>query len=505
MNQAAAFKAHSTKRIFFNFFCGITEHLLSAGITLLLTPFLIDRLGLELYGLYPIALELAAVFAVVFGIINSTSSRYIAVEAERNGVKSASGYFSTAFFSNLALALFLVIPMIIISFSSGRILSVPAGAQKDVRSFMLLTFFAAISDAVASVFGSVYYITNRLDIRSGQQFAGVLTRAGVLTLLLTFGNPSMTGVGIAIFSSSVVSLLIKFATVKRLTPSLKLSPALFSFSAARRLSASGLWYSFNRIASLIMCGGFLIISNVFFTASTSGAYSVAFVFANSLSGVILTLAAVLVPTSAKCFARGEQIRLRDSLIRDQRVVGYFAAVAVPVGIVFCGDFFRLWLGDKSSVLLVILSVILVLPILSLACATPIINVAMVMNRTRKLSLIFLGSSLTALAAALFAALFSPFGAIGTALLSSLAQILWYSIAVPLFACKVFECSPKLFFIPIIRTYFAAGLSTVCCLLLRSVCSTDGWSRLIIVGTASGVLSAVCAFFGVYRDFGAKKR
>ena len=370
---------------------------------------------------------------------------------------------------------------------------------------MLLTFFAAISDAVASVFGSVYYITNRLDIRSGQQFAGVLTRAGVLTLLLTFGKPSMTGVGIAIFSSSAVSLLIQFAAARRLTPDLKLSPALFSISAARRLSASGLWYSFNRIASLIMCGGFLIISNVFFSSSASGAYSVAFVFANSLSGVILTLAAVLVPTSAKCFARGEQKRLRDSLIRDQRVVGYFAAVSVPVGIVFCGDFFRLWLGGKSSVLLVVLSAILVLPILSLACATPIINVAMVMNRTRKLSLIFLGSSLTALAAALFAALFSPFGAIGTALLSSLAQILWYSIAVPLFACRVFECSPKHFFIPIVRTYFAAGLSTACCLLLRSVCSTPGWTQLIIVGTASGVLSAVSAFFGVYRDFGVKKR
>ncbi|MBQ7293858.1 MAG: hypothetical protein IJW79_08980 [Clostridia bacterium] len=504
MNQTLVSEVRSSKRIVFNFICGISEHLVSAGIALLLTPFLIDRLGLELYGLYPVVLELATVFAVIFGIINSTSSRYIAIEAERGNFSEASKYFSTAFFSNLILSSVLLAPMLIASAFSYRFLSVPSGATGDVCIFMTLAFLSVISDAVAAAFGSVYYITNRLDIRAGQRLAGAVTKAGTLLLLLKLFKPSMAGVGIAMLSSSLVSLLLQVAATKKFVPSLKLSKKLFSISSVRQLSASGLWYSFNHIASVMMSGAFLVVSNIFLKPEISGTYSVAFVFSNSLSGVILTLAAIFVPISAKCFARGESKRLRDSLVRDQRVVGYFAAVSVPVGCVFCGDFFALWLGNKSSPLLIVLSVFLVLPILSLACATPIIHVAMVMNRTRKLSLIFLGASFVSLASALFVAYFSPLGAIGLAALSCLSQIIWYSVAVPIFAGRVFSCSPKRFFVPILRTFFAALLAAVCCLLLRSVCRMGGWTQLLIVGTASAVLSAVTAFFGVYKDFSSTK-
>ena len=505
MNKIAVSEARSPKRIVFNFVCGIAEHLTSASTALLLTPFLIKKLGLELYGIYPIATELAAVFAVLFGIINSTSSRYVAIEAERGNASSASGYISTVFFSNIAFSALLITPMAVLTVFSDRLLSIPERAAQDVKTFLFLMFLSVITDAVASAFGSVYYVTNRLDARSGQRLISVFVKASVLILLLKFAIPSITSVGIAVFSSSLTALIIQVLTLKSLAPSLRLSSSLFSFSKLKRLSASGLWYSLNRIASVMMGGVFLILSNILFSAETSGIYSIAFVFANSLSGVILTLAAVFVPISAKCFARGERKRLRDSLIRDERVVGYFASVAVPVGCVFCSDFFALWLGSKPDPLLITLSALLVTPILSLACATPIINVAMVMNRTRRLSLLFLGSGIFSLAVGLFVSYFSSLGAVGLASVSCAAQIVWYSLAVPVFAGRVFECSSRHFLFPILRTYFAAVLATICCLLLRSVCKVESPIQLIITGGAALTISALVAFFGVYRDFTPQNR
>lgn len=503
MNEITAPAVSSSRRMAFNLVCSIAEHLISGGVALFLTPFLIDRLGIELYGLYPIVLELAAVFGIVFGVVNSTSGRYVAVEEERGNSQNASKYFSVTFFSNVIIGLILLLPMMLLVGFSNEFLEIPTGAVSELKVFMILTFAAVIVDALASTFGSVYYVTNRLDLRAGQQLASVAVKAVSLVLLLFFFEPSIISVGIAILASSAAGSAIQIIASRKLTPSLTLSFSSFSISSARRLISSGLWYSFNRVASVMMCGALLIMANSFFDPYASGLYSLSFVFVNALGGVIMTLAAVFVPVSAKCFARGERNRLRDSLARDEKLVGFFASVAVAVAIAFCADFFRLWVGEESGKLLVTLSVVLLVPILSLACATPIINVGMVMNRTRRLSLLFLCGGLLTLAAALAVSFFTNIGIVGLALVSCLAQVVWYSVAVPCFASKVFSCPKKTFLFPVLRTYFATVLALAVCLSLRAVCQINTWIELIIVGGAAAVVSAVVAFLGVFKSFKIK--
>jgi len=461
---------------------------------------LIKRLGIELYGLYPIVLEIAAFFGIAFGIVNSTSGRYIAIEEEQGNADNASKYFSSAFFSNLIIGAAMLLPMVAVMAFASEFLKIPQDALGDVIVFMCLVFASVLTDAVASSFGSVYYITNRLDIRSGQQLTAVAVKALLLAFLLAFFDASLTIVGIAILASAVVSAVIQIFVFVRMTRKIKLSFSFFSMRMTKRLAASGLWYSINRVASVMMCGGLLVLTNAFFLPSVSGVYSVAFVAVNALSGVIMVLAAVFVPVSAKCFARGEKKRLRDSLVRDQKIVGYFAAVAVAVFISFCDEFYRLWLGEEPDRLLLVLSAVLIIPVLSLACATPIINVGMVVNRTKKLALLFLCGGLLTLAAALGVIFYTDIGIFGVAGVSCLAQILWYSLAVPLFAARVLKCSAKHFFAPVFRTFFASLASLAFCLAFNSVCDIKMWIELVIVAGAAAVVSAVISFFGIFKSF-----
>lgn len=500
MNEISVSCKRRSGRTVLNLICSIAEHGVSACLALLITPFLIKRLGIELYGLYPIVLEISAFFGIAFGVVNSTSCRYVAIEEERGNADNASGYFSAAFFSNVLIGVIMLLPMLAAVVAAPRFLSVPDESLGDVRGFMCLVFASVLIDALASAFGSVYYVTNRLDVRSGQQLTAAVAKALVLALSLTFFSASLTGVGVAILASAAVSALIQILVFYRMTSGIRLSLSGFSLRLARRLASSGLWYSLNRVAAVMMCGGLLVLANIFFLPSASGLYSVAFVAVNALSGVIMVLAAVFVPVSAKCFARGEQKRLRDSLARDQRVVGYFAAVAVAVFISFCDEFYRLWLGEEPSGLLLSLSAVLIAPLLSLACATPIINVGMVINRTKKLALLFLCGGLLTVAAALAVIFYTNVGIIGVALTSCAAQTAWYSLAVPLFAARVLKCSPKHFFAPVLRTYLAAAMALAFCLALGSVCHARMWTELVVVAGAAAVVSAVIAFFAVFKSF-----
>lgn len=499
MNEISVLGRRSERTVF-NLLCGIAEHAISACLALIITPFLIKRLGIELYGLYPIVLEISAFFGIAFGVINSTSARYIAIEEEQGNTDNASKYFSSAFFSNLIIGVAAILPMTLSVVFADRFLKIPKDELTDVRVFMCLVFASVIVDAAASAFGSVYYVTNRLDIRSGQQLTAVAVKALTLTLLLAFFDAYLTSVGVAMLACAVVSAGLQIFVFGRMTRGIRLSLSCFSLRMTKRIAASGLWYSINRVASLMMCGGLLVLTNAFFLPSASGTYSVAFVAVNALSGVIMVLAAVFVPVSAKCFARGEKKRLCDSLVRDQKIVGCFAAVAVAVFISFCDEFYSLWLGNVPDRLLLSLSVILIIPVLSLACATPVINVGMVINRTKKLSLLFLCGGLLTLALALFVIFYTDIGIFGVAGVSCLSQILWYSVAVPFFAARVLKCSPKCFFVPIFRTFFAAVASLAFCLAFNSVCDIKNWIELAIVAGGVGVVSAVISFFGVFKSF-----
>ena len=77
-----------------NLLCSIAEHGISAGLALIITPLIVRELGIELYGLYPIILEVSAFFGIAFGIVNSTSSRYISIACEQGNGDDASRCFS---------------------------------------------------------------------------------------------------------------------------------------------------------------------------------------------------------------------------------------------------------------------------------------------------------------------------------------------------------------------------------------------------------------------------
>ena len=484
-------------RTLLNLACSLAEHGISALLALVVTPLLISNLGIERYGLYPIVLEAAAFFGIVFGVVNSTSCRYIAIEEERGNIDLASKYLSSAFFSNVAIGALMTLPMLLAVLFAPRFLAVPQGALYDLRLFACLVFASVLVDAIASAFGSVYYVTNRLDVRAGQQLATALLKAGTLALIFFNFKPTLAGVGLAVLVSTTVGAGVQTFVFFKMTRGIKLSISNFSFGMTRRMMASGLWYSLNRVASVMACGGLLLVANSFFLPKISGLYSVAFVAVNAISGVVAVLAAVFVPISAKHFARGENNRLRDSLVRDQKTVGLFASVAVAVFIAFCDEFFSLWLGEDPSKTLVWLAVILVIPILSLACATPIINVGMVINKTRKLALLFLCVGLLTLAAAIAVSFYSDFGIFGVAAVSCASQILWYSLAVPIFASRALKCGVKSFFAPVVRTFLAAILSLAFCLALDSVCTADKFGKLAVAVCASAAASAFISFFCIF--------
>ena len=498
MNQLSVSPLESSKRTAFNMICNTATHFLSAVIAFIITPFLIARIGMEAYGFYPISAEIMTLFGLVPGIINATSGRYITVEEARGNGEEASRYFSTVFFSNVGLCGILLFPMGLFVTFADRILSVPEGYIGELRVFFVLALASVLVNALVTAFGSAYMIANRIDLRSGQEFIAVLLKAAVLFGLLGGGfSSSIVSVGIALLLSCLAGAVIQILMCRRLVPSLRLSVSLWSAHHARRVITSGFWYTLDRLGAFLMTGMLLLVSNVIFTAEGVGVYSVSVTASRFLGGVLLMLAGVLLPTTAKRFARGEDTLLCREVERNQKITGYFASVGVAVGIGFFREFFSLWLGGEADPLLTPLAIISILPMVAVATALPLVDLGVVMDRMRRLSLLFVGCGLLTFAAVLIVATVTPFGTVGVAAVSCVAQLLWYAGLVPLFAGRILRVKARRFYVPVLRCLFACAVTTGLVFLIKNVAPIEGWTSFLVIVSMSATVSAVVNFLLVF--------
>ena len=83
MNEITVKKKRRSARTLLNLLCGLAEHGISAGLALVITPFLIRRLGIETYGLYPAVLEISALFGIIFGVLAPPRRRGLAASHPR--------------------------------------------------------------------------------------------------------------------------------------------------------------------------------------------------------------------------------------------------------------------------------------------------------------------------------------------------------------------------------------------------------------------------------------
>lgn len=498
MNEAVKKKRVGEGRLGINLVCSGVSHLISAGIAFFLTPFLIRKLGIELYGFYPIALEVMAVVGLAMGILNSTAGRYVAVEYAVERKKEARAYFSTVFWSGLFLAAFLLIPAMAFVVFGDFFLDMPTTAKGEIKLFLALMLLAGLTDSATAIFGASYETSNRLDFRAAQQLASVFVKGILLWFLLSGVLPiSIVSVGAAVLVSSIVAACIRFFMARHLTPEVLPRWRAFSFAALRRVLASGTWYSVNELGTWITAGGFLILVNVSFGAEEAGVYSLALTSSRVFGGVMIMLAGAFIPRAARQFAKGENEALGADVIRGEKLVGFFTLVGVSMTVGFLKEFLSLWLGSENTQLLRLLTVVAIVPMLSVSCALPLFNLAVVMNRLRRMSLLYVAGALVGVAVSLALALWTNVGILGIAMVSFAFRVLWYSIFMPLYASRLLRTEPLKLILPILRTYVGAALSIGLIFALKSVCRLSSLLALVIVMAVSLSASLVIGFFAVY--------
>lgn len=317
-------------------------------VTLLLTPFMIHRLGADAYAVWVLALTLtvaAGYFSLTDIGAQQAACRFIA-DARRLGDRAEENrVYSTTF------ALFLVVAAV---FTAALIPAAPllAGAfsidgplQNDASIAFQIIAVQLVFDLPGLAFRAMLEGAQKFVVLRAIDLLRVLLQAGAIVVLLLLGQGVVPLALSSLLVATAASGAMAVAAHWR-EPSIQLRPSLVSLERLRHLMTFGGALFVIRIASVLYRQMDRVLIAIFLSVTLVTTYEIA----NKIQGAAVLVAtmtsAALLP--AATFMRGDRARLRELFLRG---TSYTVALTVPVaiaGMIYAHPLVVGWVGDEFS-------------------------------------------------------------------------------------------------------------------------------------------------------------
>lgn len=323
--------------------------------TIVLTPFIIDGLGLARYGLFVLAVTISLFLASFDGGISASAQRYFAVYAGTDDRGAATRLLVTLVALVAALGCVLFVALFFLGPPLLRALDVP-GELLPEGEFLLRTLSAIVGlGLLQQLFAAVLNARHRFALTSLTRSAsyGVYALGAFIAVQQDFG---LRGLALSLVGQTVVAVAVllpcacRYLSLQhvRLLPWTELQRFL---RYAATVQVTGLLGLVNLQADVLIVGAFLPVREV-------GVYSVGGTFAAQLRSIPLNVLAPAQAVLGQAYGDRGEVDARPDFERLQRlwVQGTAGWCAVGLGAAYFGV--TAWLGSEFTTSAVVATVLL---------------------------------------------------------------------------------------------------------------------------------------------------
>jgi O-antigen/teichoic acid export membrane protein len=344
------------------------DRLVGAGLAVLLTPFLLHRLGDEQYGIWVLALTLtfAGGYLSLADLgLQQASVRLIAEARSRRDAREISEIASVTFYVYLALGIVLAILIASLAGTIADVFDVAAGAQHTATLVFLLVGLQIGFDLPAAGLLAVVEGAQRYGLLRLIDVVGRVLWAGLIVLLVVQGHGvvALAGVSLAL---AVLDMGAAVWAAKRTNPELHLSLRLVHRGSLRRIVHSSTGVMGLRILATVYSQMDRIIVGTVLSVAAVARYEVAYKI-HSLAAITLGVApSAVLPVAAYLNAATDRARLRELYLRGTR---YSVVLCVPLcvaGIIYTRAILATWVGDQYLDMTAATRLFLLYPALAIA-------------------------------------------------------------------------------------------------------------------------------------------
>jgi membrane protein EpsK len=463
-----------------NLAANLAQFFLSLVVGVFYTPFVISRMGVEVYGLIPLANSVTNYLGVLTTAISASVGRYVTMDYARGDIPAANRVFNTFFFVGLVLTSLLAVGGIVaIPYASGWF-RLPAGQREAFIRLLTVVLAALLIGMLSSCFDAAIWVRQRFDLRSVIDTVSLAVRTGLVVVLFMFAGARLDWVTLGIIAASLVMFAGNWLVWRRLTPDLRISPAAFDWQRLPEFAGTSRWLLLNQAGVLLAMHVDLVLVNKFVGPEAGGSYAAIQQWSNLLRAVCMQVAIVLAPSFAAQHATDNAGAMVALSKRAVRLLGL--VIALPVGLLagLGKPLLVTWLGAQFG-FLSLLAVCVILPVVIEGTHLPLSPVLLAINKVRLPSLVTIGIGLANLGLGIYLARNLGWGMYGVAAATAISTVVRYGILFPVYTALVMGQAWYFYLLEMLRAVVAAVGLTAAGLAVSAWLPAPSWTWLGIAG------------------------
>lgn len=478
----------NNKQISINLVANIVSFSSNIIVSFVLTPFLINVLGKEIYGFYPIAITIVSYFSVLTNALNAMASRFVTVALVQNNKEEGNKFFSSTLAADVILGGIILVPMILIVLFLERFMDIPFDSRGTIKSLFALVFLSTLLNVLASFLGIATFAKNRIDLRSLREFVTAVLKIALFFILYKYLKPSILYVGLVAVTVSLVNIMFQATYTKILLPEISIKLKYISRFHTKELIGSSCWNAISTFGNILLAGMSLVLANMFYGATASGTYSIVHTVPQFICGIIIMLTGVFFPVITYKYAQKNKDDLINTVKSAQNIIGLISCVAISVFSALATEFFALWTPGEDAIYLSKLSFFTIMPHYIIACTWSLTNLNVAMNKVKIPAIFTLASGVANILIAFAGYYLLKISLISLPIISSALQIIWVGIFIPQYACHCLNVKWSTFYSPLVKALLCSVVIFLSVAYVKQLFTLNSWGRLILFGGCTASLA-----------------
>ena len=432
-------------------------------IGILIVPYFIDTLGVTGYALIPLATSMTGYVNLLILSLNTSVSRYLTIELQKEDFKSANITFNTALFGASGFTLLLIPVIIIISYYLPIFFDVPTNLQQET----ILLFIGVMGSVLIRTLGGNYGVSlfayNRLDLQNIVNIINIAVQVILIVTLFSVFSPKLSYIGFSYIIAALISLIVTIIFSKKINPHLKVNIQDFKTSHLKKLTETGGWMLIDQLGTLLLFQIDIIVVNKMFGMTIGGEYSIILVWSTLIRAIAGVLASVLTPVIFTYYAK--KMYEEIVLISKSAVKFMGLATALPIGLIcgFAPQILSLWVGPEFSKLAPLMWILIGHLAINMS-VLPLFPINVAFNKVRIPALVTVIMGIGNLLLAIALPMITGWEYYGVAIAGAIVLTVRHIFFVPYYATKILRISKNTFsssiFLGLLSTLAVTGVSII---------------------------------------------
>lgn len=482
------------KQIGINLIAQIIAFAINLGISFFLTPFIVEKIGVEANGFVSLANSFIEYAQLVTVAINSMAGRFITIKLHQDKQEDANKYFSSVFVANLIMSVILTIVSVFVIIFINNLVNISDNILDDVRILWGFIFANFILSLFTSVFNVSTFVTDRLDLNAFCNVKGYLIRIAVLLFCYLVLDIHVWYIGLALFLMGLYNLLKNIYYSKKLTPELKINKKYFDIKVIWELIKSGIWNTISKLSSILSSGLDLLITNIFINGTAMGILSLSKTIPTIILSLFGTIAAIFAPSLTINYAKQEDELIKKQLKNSIKLLGILSSIPLAILIGFGKEFYGLWAPSQNSSLLYLLTMINCANLIFCLPLEPLYNVFTATNKIKNSSLALIAFSSVSLLTTFVLLKLIPGDMtvkmciiLGTSSFFNIVRVLTF---LPMYGAKCLNFKLTTFYGPILKSTISVIILSIIAIIIKNLFTVNSWLALIIACVVIGILGLI---------------